>query len=185
MGLDPIIISDFNFFTSIFITLTYTNISLALSLNCSVPHVFCRVLYCLQLLKSHVHGSISSVSSVGVATNKSSIGKTLSIDKTLRLGKYLALVQFLSYTVFSRISARALIKKFGQKGERLLEGGRLVEEGRFLSFLSTNANFILAKVSYGKKNIIRHPSKRNYYYFSFLVFALLFWFHFLLFPLEL
>ena len=36
-------------------------------------------------------------------------------------------------TVFPRISARALIKSFGQKRGRLLEGGRLIE-GALIKF---------------------------------------------------
>ena len=45
------------------------------------------------------------------------------------------------YTVFPRISARALIKSFGQKGGRLLEGGRLIEGGAYYVFLYDSRSY--------------------------------------------
>ena len=57
--------------------------------------------------------------------------ETLQGDEQIARWLNKKVTSFSRYTVFPRISARALIKNFGRKGGRLLEGGRLIVGGAY------------------------------------------------------
>ena len=57
--------------------------------------------------------------------------ETLQGDKQIARWLNKKVTSFSSYTVFPRISGRALNKNFGRKGGRLLEGGSLIEGGAY------------------------------------------------------
>ena len=64
-----------------------------------------------------------------------------SVEDSARASNF----QQIAYTVFPRISTRALIKNFGRKGGCLLEGGHLIKGGAYYVFLYDSRSYWSSK----------------------------------------